>query len=267
MIFVQGIDENRSPRYEKRELDEKGSDPMKTLAAIPLPVILGMLLLVSPACSKKAVQSGGDIRALQEELARGGGAKGGASSSFPDTSLSGKDDANSLRGLDRNPSEERLVGDTGGGSHNGNGTGSANGNRLMAKSDPGAAARQLAEIRAEQTASVAAGLRDVFFAYDSFSLTDEGRYALSSNAEWIKSNPQSQLKIEGHCDERGTSAYNLVLGEKRAKAVRNYLIELGVTPQHLSVVSYGKERPFCTEHGEQCYSMNRRGHLVVKVGK
>lgn len=233
---------------------------MKTLAVITLPAILGMLLLASPGCSKKAVQSGGDARALQEEMARGGGAKGGANSSFPDTSFSGKDDASGLRGLDRNPSEERLGGETGGG-HNGSG------NRLMARSDSGAAARQLAEIRAEQTASAVAGLRDVFFGYDSFSITDEGRHALSSDAEWIKSNPQTQLKIEGHCDERGTSAYNLVLGEKRAKAVRNYLVELGVTPQHLSVVSYGKERPFCTEHGEHCYSMNRRGHLVVKVGK
>jgi len=234
---------------------------MKTLVVTPLPVILGVLLLLSPACSRKAVQSGGDTRALQEEMARGG-AKGGASSSFPDTSLSGKDETSSLRGFDRNPLEERL----GGGGHNGNGT-MTPGNTLMAKSDPGGAARQLAEIRAEQMASAAAGLRDVFFAYDSFSITDEGRHALTSDAEWIKSNPLVQLKIEGHCDERGTSAYNLVLGEKRAKAVRNYLVELGVVPQHLSVVSYGKERPFCTEHGEHCYSMNRRGHLVVKVGK
>ena len=234
---------------------------MKTLVVTPLPVILGVLLLLSPACSRKAVQSGGDTRALQEEMARGG-AKGGASSSFPDTSLSGKDETSSLRGFDRNPLEERL----GGGGHNGNGTVTP-GNTLMAKSDPGGAARQLAEIRAEQTASAAAGLRDVFFAYDSFSITEEGRHALTSDAEWIKLNPHAQLKIEGHCDERGTSAYNLVLGEKRAKAVRNYLVELGVVPQHLSVVSYGKERPFCTEHGEHCYSMNRRGHLVVKVGK
>ncbi|HBH78874.1 MAG TPA: peptidoglycan-associated lipoprotein Pal [Nitrospira sp.] len=234
---------------------------MKTLVVTPLPVILGVLLLLSPACSRKAVQSGGDTRALQEEMARGG-AKGGASSSFPDTSLSGKDETSSLRGFDRNPLEERL----GGGGHSGNGTVTP-GNTLMAKSDPGGAARQLAEIRAEQTASAAAGLRDVFFTYDSFSITDEGRHALANDAEWIKSNPQAQLKIEGHCDERGTSAYNLVLGEKRAKAVRNYLVELGVVPQHLSVVSYGKERPFCTEHGEHCYSMNRRGHLVVKVGK
>jgi peptidoglycan-associated lipoprotein len=137
----------------------------------------------------------------------------------------------------------------------------------MAKSGPSAAARQLAEIRAEQIASAAAELRDVFFAYDSFSITDEGRHALSNNVEWIKSNPDMRLKIEGHCDERGTSASNLVLGEKRAKAVRNYLVELGAVPDHLSVVSYGKERPFCTEHTESCYSLNRRGHLVVRTGK
>lgn len=235
---------------------------MKTLATTPLPVILGLFLLMSPACTKKAVQSGGDARALQEDMARGGATKGGASSSFPDTSLSGKDDANGLRGIDRNPLEERL----GGGGHNGTGTVSP-GNTLTAKPDHGAAARQLAEIRAEQAASAAAGLRDVFFTYDSFSITDEGRHALTGDAEWIKSNPQAQLKIEGHCDERGTSAYNLVLGEKRAKAVRNYLVELGVVSQHLSVVSYGKERPFCMEHGEHCYSLNRRGHLAVKVGK
>lgn len=243
---------------------------MKKLPASCLPLILGVVVLGIPACSKKAVRSGGDMQALQEELARGDMAKGGAakkdraSSGFPDTSFSGRDESNGLRGLDRNPSEERLGGQTGNGGGPGGG---GHSNAMIAKADSGAAARQLAEIRAEQVASVAAGLRDVFFAYDSFSITDEGRQALSSDAEWAKSNPYAQLKIEGHCDERGTSAYNLVLGEKRAKAVRNYLVELGVAPTHLSVVSYGKERPFCTEHTEACYSQNRRGHLVVKTVK
>lgn len=242
---------------------------MKTLPASCLPLILGVIVLGIPACSKKAVRSGGDSQALQEEMARGERAKGGAgkegaNSSFPDTSFSGRDDSNSLRGLDRNPSEERLGGNAGNGGTSG---GAGHTNAMIAKADSGAAARQLAEIRAEQVASVAAGLRDVFFTYDSFSITDEGRRALSGNAEWARSNPYAQLKIEGHCDERGTSAYNLVLGEKRAKAVRNYLVELGVVPTHLSVVSYGKERPFCTEHTESCYSQNRRGHLVVKTGK
>ncbi len=242
---------------------------MKMLPASYLPLILGVIVLGIPACSKKAVRSGGDTQALQEEMARGEMAKGGAakegtSSSFPDTSFSGRDDSSGLRGLDRNPSEERLGGN---GSSAGSQGGTGHSNAVIAKADSGAAARQLAEIRAEQVASVAAGLRDVFFTYDSFSITDDGRHALSGDAEWARSNPYAQLKIEGHCDERGTSAYNLVLGEKRAKAVRNYLVELGLPPTHLSVVSYGKERPFCTEHTESCYSQNRRGHLVVKTGK
>lgn len=234
---------------------------MRKLPASYLPLILGVLVLGIPACSKKAVRSGGDIQALQDAMAKGGAAKDGANSSFPDTSFSGRDDANSLRGLDRNPLEERLGGNAG------SPGGAGHGNAVIAKADSGSAARQLAEIRAEQVASVAAGLRDVFFSYDSFSITDDGRHALAVDAEWARSNPNVQLKIEGHCDERGTSAYNLVLGEKRAKAVRNYLVELGVAPTHLSVVSYGKERPFCTDHAESCYSQNRRGHLVVKTGK
>ncbi|MGC4095807.1 MAG: peptidoglycan-associated lipoprotein Pal [Nitrospira sp.] len=231
---------------------------MKTLPASYLPLILGVIVLGIPACSKKAVRSGGDIQALQEDMAKGGMAKEGTGSGFPDTSFSGRDASDGLRGLDRNPSEERLGGNAGtsGGGHS---------NAMIAKADSGSVARQLAEIRAEQVASVSAGLRDVFFTYDSFSITDDGRHALSGDAEWARSNPNAQLKIEGHCDERGTSAYNLVLGEKRAKAVRNYLVELGVLPTHLSVVSYGKERPFCIEHTESCYSQNRRGHLVVKT--
>jgi peptidoglycan-associated lipoprotein len=139
---------------------------------------------------------------------------------------------------------------------------------MLAKVDPSSSAgRQMDEIRAEQAASAAAGLRDVFFGYDSWTISEDGRQALTRDAEWMKSNPSSLVKVEGHCDERGTSAYNLVLGEKRAKAARNYLVELGVGANRLSVVSYGKERPSCTEHEESCYQQNRRGHLAVKTGK
>lgn len=136
---------------------------------------------------------------------------------------------------------------------------------MLAKVQPSeSAARQTEELRQEQLASAAAGLLDVFFAYDSWQINEEGRRALAVDADWIRTNPDSLVKIEGHCDERGTSAYNLVLGEKRAKAVRNYLVELGVAANQLSVVSYGKERPFCHEHAESCHQQNRRGHLVVR---
>ncbi|MDH5251935.1 MAG: peptidoglycan-associated lipoprotein Pal [Nitrospira sp.] len=214
--------------------------------AMCVPLIFGSIMLGLSGCSSKAIQSGGDSQPAQQGAAKGSD-EGGVSQNIPDTSFSGQD---GLRGLDKNPSEERVGGNT-----------------LTAKADPGSASRQMEEIRAEQAASAAAGLRDVFFAYDSFAISEEGRQVLARNAEWIKSNPGVYVKVEGHCDERGTSAYNLVLGEKRAKAARNYLVELGVAPKQLSIVSYGKERPVCTEHAESCYSQNRRGHVVVKTGK
>ena len=222
----------------------------KTLCACGLVLVLGMALIGMPGCSKKSVQSGGDSQSTQE-MAKGGSSDSSKSGvgSFPDTGVQSGDGG--LRGLDKNPSEERV----------GSGT-------MLAKVDPSSSAgRQMDEIRAEQAASSAAGLRDVLFAYDSWTISDDGRQALSRDAGWMKSNPSALVKVEGHCDERGTSAYNLVLGEKRAKAARNYLVELGVGANRLSVVSYGKERPSCNEHAESCYQQNRRGHLAVKTGK
>lgn len=229
---------------------------MKRLqSTISLSLALGMILLGMAACAKKTVQSGGDTQSSQSGAAKGSSDSAviaESSQNYPDTALSGRDASGGLRGLDKNPAEERVGG---------------NSNPLLAKVDPGSTGRQLEEIRAEQSASAAAGLRDVFFAYDSFLISDEGRQALSRDAEWMKANPAALLKVEGHCDERGTSAYNLVLGEKRAKAVRNYLVELGVAANRLAVVSYGKERPFCKDHAESCYAQNRRGHVVVRAGK
>ncbi|MGH7206861.1 MAG: peptidoglycan-associated lipoprotein Pal, partial [Nitrospiraceae bacterium] len=158
-----------------------------------------------------------------------------------------------LTGLDpvrpgRDPSAESFPGDV-----------------KVAKVQPSDPTGRIAEdMRREQAATAASGLRDVFFAYDSWKITEEAKQALSADAEWIKANPTALLKIEGHCDERGTQDYNLVLGEKRAKAVRNYLAELGVVANRLTVVSFGKERPFCKERDESCYQLNRRGHIVVR---
>lgn len=256
---------------------------------------VGLLLLTVPGCSKKSVQASSGSKS-SEAVKRGGGGPGGVggfgtgsvseqpigpggvpdsssgsgrtvepdyNSNIPSLSLSGGEmgsapgnpagDTSHLSGLDSMrsgsaPAEERLGGGT-----------------LLAKVQPSeSAARQTEELRQEQLASAAAGLTDVLFAYDSWQINEEGRHVLAVDADWIRANPGSLIKIEGHCDERGTSAYNLVLGEKRAKAVRNYLVELGVAANQLSVVSYGKERPFCQEHAESCYQQNRRGHLVVR---
>ena len=134
----------------------------------------------------------------------------------------------------------------------------------VAKNDPATARRQMEELRAEQAATAAAGLRDVFFGYDSWTISDEGRQILSRNAEWLRSHPAVQLKVEGHCDERGSSTYNFVLAEKRAKVILNYLSDLGIKRERLIPVSYGKERPFCNDRSEVCYQQNRRGHFVVR---
>jgi peptidoglycan-associated lipoprotein len=211
----------------------------------------GLAAAALPGCASKSVQSGGDTAtSTQPKGLDTGAGPAGVSPGFPDTALSNKDVSSGLRGLDKSPSEERVSGGS-----------------MVAKLDPSQGSRQVEDIRSEEAATAAAGLRDVFFAFDSFAITEEGRQALARDAEWAKANPASRLKIEGHCDERGTSAYNIVLGEKRAKTVRNYLVELGINTKRLSVVSYGKERPFCKDHAESCYAQNRRGHLVVKTGK
>ena len=110
---------------------------------------------------------------------------------------------------------------------------------MIAKVDPSDTFESQMEGMLDDRVSEAAGqLEDVFFGYDSWSISEDAKMSLGESAEWLKSNPAASLTIEGHCDERGSSSYNLVLGEKRAKAVRNYLVELGVSPARVKVVSY-----------------------------
>jgi peptidoglycan-associated lipoprotein len=105
-------------------------------------------------------------------------------------------------------------------------------------------------------------LKDVFFDYDKADLRDDARTALSTDADWLKRYSSAQLVVEGHCDDRGTSEYNLALGDRRANAVREYLGSLGIDAGRVKTVSYGKERPFCSEENESCWQQNRRGHFV-----
>ena len=93
---------------------------------------------------------------------------------------------------------------------------------------------------------------------------NDGVASLTTNADWLKENPKALLKISGHCDERGTHDYNLVLGEKRAKAAKSFLVDLGVNAKQVAIVSYGKDRPFCADHDEACHQQNRRGHMLLR---
>jgi peptidoglycan-associated lipoprotein len=104
---------------------------------------------------------------------------------------------------------------------------------------------------------------DIYFDYDESSLTDESRDRLARNADLLKSQPQFLVTIEGHADSRGTNEYNLALGERRANAVRDYLTSLGVAGERLRTISYGEERGVCTEESDDCWSQNRRAHMII----
>ncbi len=110
----------------------------------------------------------------------------------------------------------------------------------------------------------ASTLRDVHFDFDKYEIRADNAKLLEEASKWLKENPKAQVLVEGHADERGTSEYNLALGERRAKAVRDYLVSLGTETSRISTVSYGEERPVCNEHSEPCWGKNRRGHFLVK---
>jgi peptidoglycan-associated lipoprotein len=106
-------------------------------------------------------------------------------------------------------------------------------------------------------------LTDVLFDYDQSTLRDEGRSALSRNAEYLKRWASVRFTVEGHADSRGTAEYNLALGGRRAAAVKDYLVSLGIAGDRMTTVSKGKEEPVCTEETEACWQQNRRGHHII----
>lgn len=106
--------------------------------------------------------------------------------------------------------------------------------------------------------------QNILFGYDSAELTDQAKGLLREKAAWLQANPADTVTIEGHCDERGTTVYNLALGERRAKAARNYLVDLGVSAGRLSTVSYGEEKPLDPAPTEAAYRINRRAQFVIR---
>ena len=105
-------------------------------------------------------------------------------------------------------------------------------------------------------------MKTIYFNFDSFNLTADARTVLGANAAWLKANPSSMVEIEGHCDERGTTEYNLALGAKRARAAMDYLVTLGVSPARIKTTSYGEELTSCREATEACHLNNRRARFV-----
>ena len=109
-------------------------------------------------------------------------------------------------------------------------------------------------------------VQDAFFDLDKSDLREDARTALTKDAEFLRSYPQVRISIEGHCDERGSTEYNLGLGQRRAEAVKNFLISLGISADRMETTSWGKERPFCSEHIEGCWQKNRCTHFVPSPG-
>ncbi len=135
----------------------------------------------------------------------------------------------------------------------------------IAKADPSdSLLERLNRIKEEEFAK-ASGLANVFFQFDSWALTEQGKHSLQRMLWWFEQVPDSDLIIEGHADQRGTQAYNLVLAIKRAFAVKDYLAQLGVNRSRLAIISYGKDKPFCRDSTEVCHQLNRRGHLFVRT--
>ena len=106
-------------------------------------------------------------------------------------------------------------------------------------------------------------VKDAYFDYDMASIREDARTALSQTAQFLRSYPSIKVILEGHCDERGSTEYNIALGDRRAQAAKDFLVSLGVTADRIQTVSYGKERPFCTDHNESCWQQNRRGHFAM----
>ena len=129
---------------------------------------------------------------------------------------------------------------------------------------PRPAAPAAAAPAAQPAAPGPSPLKDVFFDYDKSSIRDDQKAALNDNVGWLKVNGGAKVLLEGHCDERGTAEYNLALGERRAKAVKDYLIAAGIAADRISTISYGKERPFVLGHDESAWKWNRRGHFTIQ---
>ncbi len=108
-------------------------------------------------------------------------------------------------------------------------------------------------------------MKDAYFDLDKSDIRPDAAQALTADAEFLKAHPNVVFTIEGHCDERGSEEYNLGLGERRAQAAKNFLVNLGVSADRMFTISYGKDKPFCTEHTEECWQQNRRAHF--KAGR
>jgi peptidoglycan-associated lipoprotein len=202
-------------------------------------VMSGLVFLIITGCSSKNVTSTSD----GTELSSSDGKSGFGT---PGTGGGNSPRGGPLSGFSKKPGDESIAGTA---------------PFMLSKADQsGVDSREARKTREDSRKQ----LVDIYFAYDRWGLSDEGKKNLSESAGFLKGHPKAKLLIEGHCDERGSAEYNLALGDKRAKEARQYLSDLGIH-NPIAVTSYGKERPTCKEQDESCYSKNRRAHLLIEA--
>jgi peptidoglycan-associated lipoprotein len=122
-------------------------------------------------------------------------------------------------------------------------------------------ARQAEEMK-EKTATAAQALKPIYFDFDKSFIRDDAKDVIKANAAWLKAHPKVKVSIEGNCDERGTKEYNQALGQRRAASAKKYLADMGVSSNRISLISYGKEKPVCTDSTESCWQKNRKDDFV-----
>lgn len=204
---------------------------------------VGMLLIGTGCAAKRMASTSGD----QSSTMKGKGSASGAAENVKEEPIASVDSSRSTGGSPAKEPRGTLVSPPTPGSGSIPSSAVAAGTRGVASGAP------------ETT-----GPGDIYFDFDRFYIRTDAQPVLEGDAHWLRNEQGKSLLIEGHCDERGTLAYNLVLGEKRAKSAKRYLEDLGIPASRLLTTSYGKEKPFCKDHNEGCWSKNRRAHFVVQ---
>ena len=143
---------------------------------------------------------------------------------------------------------------------NNDGTGSSSGSSEANPFDGEASGTQEARLHSFHATD---DLKDIHFNFDQYDLDSNSKKVLEQNATYLKSNPGIRVEIQGHCDERGTNNYNIALGERRAHSTKKYLVAQGVNSHRVNIISYGEEKPFCSDSNENCWHQNRRAHFLV----
>jgi len=195
------------------------------------------MLLIVWGCSKKHISSGADEQSttMKEKSAPAGG-------------------------VETVKQEQMATRETPPAAGGGTGRG-MEGSRLV-PSEPGSGGTSIS--KAPAPSAEVAGPGDIYFDFDMYNIRKDAQLTLEADARWFRNEPGKSVLIEGHYDERGTLAYNLVLGEKRARSAKHYLEDLGIPASRMQTTSYGEVRPFCKEHNEKCWQQNRRAHFVVR---